>query len=205
MTNIRIVYNPFEERTFVYNEQTELSAMENKICTFLNCSPFPDCLRPIRKRYLIWEGLLPELVCEVNDDELEIIFEGRTEDFQLVSAAFEDSAGLLPELGYENRWKLTHAGNFETAHIAGTLSALARDLREMCESRAELAEVDRFLRLQGNPDVDRDILADMLARHMEKWKNSGSPYTEEKILYLQLLVDRLNETENHSHTGRALR
>jgi len=199
MTRIRIVYDPFAKRVSIYNEDEEFSAAENKICAFLNNNSFYDCLLPMRKRYLIWNGLLPELMSEVNDDELQIVFEGRTCDYQRVDGAFRHTAGLCAQLGYENRWNLCHAGNFEAAHLVNLLDEVAKDLREMCESRAELSQVDhvRLQLAEQGPDAVCLALSQLIAGHIGKWEAGNSPYREEKITYLKILCDRLEEVEKH--------
>lgn len=198
MTNIRLVYDPFEGRTHIYNEQEEITAAENKICTFLRANGFYECLRPFRKRYVIWEGLLPELIGEVNDEELRIVFEGRESDYRLVAEAFCQDGPVIENAGYEVKWELSHVGNFEAGNIAKKLAQLAKELREMCESRQELWELDSFLSGMEEDKLDRSCqaLQGILARHVDKWARSGNDYRQEKIMYLNILESSLEEAKN---------
>ena len=82
MTNIHLVYDPYADKVQVYIESREITAPENKIYSFLDLNGFYKCLLPFRRRYAIWEGLLLELLEEVNDEDLHIIFEGRRTDHQ---------------------------------------------------------------------------------------------------------------------------
>lgn len=197
MTDIRIVYDSFTKKAAIYIEQEELTAKENRICAFLSNSSFLDCLLPLRKRYLVWDGLLPELINEVNDDELRIIFEGQVSDYLILEDAFHQSVPRITELGYADNWRLEHMGDFAAELTVGVLNDLAKKLREMCESRAELSEIDHYLRQMQEEELMKecDLLAGMIAKHMEKWENSGSPYAGEKIMYLELLQDHLRDAE----------
>ena len=67
MTNIRLVYNPFTGQTRIYNENQEITAKENRLCAFLCPGGFESCLLPFRRRYTVWEGLLPELLRFLGD------------------------------------------------------------------------------------------------------------------------------------------
>lgn len=198
MTNIRVAHDPITGRTSVYFEQEEITASENRICTFLNSSGFHSCLLPFRRRYVIWKGLLQELIDEANDEELRIVFEGRASDYRLMEEAFRRSGDSAEELGCENKWELSHAGNLGVEAAARMLLEAARSLREICESRAELSVVDQFILGEEKPgNGGCEALRDILAGHIRKWEESASPYRQEKIAYLEMLRGRLDEAEEH--------
>lgn len=199
MTNIRVAYDPVTGKTSVCFGQEEITAAENRICTFLNSSGFHSCLHPFRKRYAIWKGLLHELIDEANDEELCVVFEGQTSDYKLVEEAFRRSADVAEEQGYTNKWKLSYAGDLGMEGAVEALLELAKDLREVCESRAELGTVDHFI-LQMNKAPgggDCGTLRDILSEHIRKWETSGSPYSQEKITYLEMMMERLDEAEEY--------
>lgn len=199
MTNIRVAHDPLTGKTSVCFGQEEITAAENRICTFLNSSGFRNCLHPFRKRYVIWKGLLHELIDEVNDEELQVVFEGQVSDYRLMEEAFRRSADAAEEQGYTNKWKLSYAGDLGMESAVETLLELAKGLREVCESRAELGTVDHFiLQMSKSPGGgDCGTLRDILAEHIQKWEASGSPYSQEKIIYLEMLLGRLNEAEGY--------
>lgn len=206
MTNIRVAYDSVTGKASVCFGQEEITAAENRICTFLSSSGFHNCLHPFRKRYVIWKGLLHELIDEVNDEELQIVFEGQASDYRLVEEAFRRSADAAEEQGYTNKWELSYAGDLGMESAVETLLELAKSLREVCESRAELGTVDHFiLQMKKSPGgVDCGTLRDILAGHIQKWGTSGSPYSQEKITYLEMMLGRLDEAEGYL-TKRAKR
>ena len=202
MTNIRLVYNPFTGHTRIYNENQELTAKENRLCAFLGSDGFAGCLLPFRRRYTVWEGLLPELLRETNDEELHVIFEGRDEDFRKMEEAFAQTRPAAENAGYENRWQLTHVQNFEAGSLVRQLRELADQMREMCESRRELSEIACLAQEIREENLDQSCrsMRDVLRAHIAKWEQSQSEYRQGKITYLKMLEGRLRETEKQ--TGR---
>lgn len=195
MTNIRLVYNPFTKEIHIYNERREITASENKIYTFLNSNSFYDCLLPLNKRYVIWEGLLPELLEEVNDEELHIVFEGRKADYQLLEEAFQQLKPAIENAGYENKWQLTYVRNFEAVDIVEQYVKVARSLRELCECRRELNEVDNLIAgiREDNLSESSTQIKAVISDHILKWEQSTNDYRQEKIMYLKMLEDSLGE------------
>lgn len=200
MTNIRLVYNPFTGQTRIYNENQEITAKENRLCAFLCPGGFESCLLPFRRRYTVWEGLLPELLRETNDEELHVIFEGRDEDFRKMEEAFEQTRSAVENAGYENRWQLTHIPNFEAGNLVRQLRELAAHMREMCESRRELSEIDRLAEEIGEENLDKNCqsMQAVLCAHIAKWEQSQSEYRQGKITYLKMLEGRLREAEKQA-------
>ena len=88
MTSVSLIYNPYSLKSRILIAERELDAPENRIVEFMNRESFYDLLRPFRRRYVVWDGLLPELLEEINDPEAEITFIGREADFEAVRAAF---------------------------------------------------------------------------------------------------------------------
>lgn len=195
MTNIRLIYNPFTKTARIYREHKEITAAENKIYTFLNTDGFYDCLMPFNRRYVVWEGLLPELISEANDEELRVVFEGREADFVRLEKAFDQLRPAVENAGYENRWQLAHARNFEAGDIVLQLQDIARNLREMCESRAELKEIESLTARAGEDNIREccEAVRAVISGHIAKWEQSGSRYRQEKIVYLEMLEERLDE------------
>lgn len=197
MTDIRVTHDPVTGEASICFGREEIRAEENRICTFLNSNGFHNCLYPFRRRYVCWKGLLYELIDEANDEELRIMFEGQASDYLLMEEAFRRSADTAEEQGYINKWELSYAGDLGMESALETLLELANELREVCESRAELGTVDHFiLQMDKTPGCgDCGTLRDILTGHIQKWEADGSPYCQEKIAYLEILLSRLNEAE----------
>ncbi len=195
MTNIHLVYDPYADKVQVYIESREITAPENKIYSFLDLNGFYKCLLPFRRRYAIWEGLLLELLEEVNDEDLHIIFEGRRTDHQRLAEAFRQMEPAVENAGYENRWQLTYKQNFESADFARRLAKTAKDLREMCECRAELSRIDNFIAGIREESVVENCrqFRSLLSEHIVKWEQGNSAFKQEKIAYLSMMEEGIAE------------
>ncbi len=198
MTNIRLVYNPFTKEAEVYCENKKISAEENKIYMFLKTNGFYECLLPFNKRYVIWQGLLPELMIEVNDDELHILFEGTKEDFQTLENSFTQSEIYVNNLGYENNWVVSYLPNFTVENLVQTLCDTAENMKDICESRAELHEIDNYLSDAHEIEAMEAYqkLKRMIAGHLKKWENSNNKYKDEKKNFIEhIIMSNLRELE----------
>lgn len=196
MTNVQIIYNPFEDKTRVIYEDHEILSEDNKIVTFLKTNGFHKCLYMFNKKYVMWQGLLPEIIKEVNDDELHIIFEGSDSDFEKLEAAFCEAKDIVNNMGYENNWSLSHISNFTAERAADDLKNIIESFDEFCcETRAERAQVKECLSLLNADTYGAACkkAEKIFEQHIEKWQNSDSKYKEEKIDYIKALQSRINE------------
>lgn len=193
MTTVRILYNPLDRSNRIFFEADEIFAVENKVYTFLQSNDFYEALYPFRRRYVIWHGLLPELIHEVNDSELHIIFEGRERDFIQLEHAFERSKPMVEQMGYENEWQLSFVRNYDAEHMTGQLIEAAKSIRDMCETRAELHEVDGFISKAERSDIKENYInfCRIMEKHFKKWSSSSDRYKKEKMDYLKIIADHV--------------
>lgn len=198
MTTVKLIFNPFDKKSRLFYENNEITAMENKVYAFLQSGDFCEVLLPFNKRYVIWRGLLPELMNEVNDSELHIIFEGRESDFIRLEQAFDKCRPMIESMGYENQWHLSFIKNFEAEDILDKLIQAAESIRDMCETRAELHEADAFITNAVHGDIQVNYLAvrSLLEKHQEKWRYSTDRYKKEKIDYLNMVAESIKEISN---------
>ena len=203
MTNIKVSYNPFTKETKVYNEKHEIAAAENKLHTFLNTNGFYDCLVPFRTKYVIWEGLLPELFNEANDDELRITFEGRESDFAVLKEAFERSETVNNGAGDANKWSLVHIGNFDVQNLLDELLDLAQVIREICETREELNEINQSISGIKKGDYSRGCqsLQRILSAHIHGMEQEDDRYRSGKTVHLEMTASRLDEISARLEKG----
>lgn len=200
MTNVQIIYNPFEDETRVFYEEHEILSEDNKIVTFLKTNGFYECLHMFKKRYVIWQGLLPEIIKEVNDDELQIVFEGNDDDFKKLEAAFCESKDIVNNMGYENNWSLSHISNFTLECAVQSLTDIIEEFKSTCETRAELAQLDKCIeQLEFHVDTYsefctiRKSVEKIFNQHIDKWQKSDSPYKQSKIVFIEVLLKCVNQ------------
>lgn len=199
MTDIKIIYNPVDLSVRLYYDNKEIKSDENKIYAFIKTEGFFNCLKPFNRRYVIWNGLLTELIDEFNDDELHIIFEGREKDFKEVESAFEGSRTTVENVGYENNWNLMFIKNFETENIAESLVEIAGDLRELCETRNELYVINSYVKDMHTLNISESYerLEALIEEHISKWEDSNSKYKESKLAFLAHCKKQLRDVSKY--------
>ena len=194
MTSVSLIYNPYSLKSRILIAERELDAPENRIVEFMNRESFYDLLRPFRRRYVVWDGLLPELLEEINDPEAEITFIGREADFEAVRAAFEESRPQVEEHGYGNSWKLYSQIEYERSNMYERLEDAAQSLLELCETAEEQQALQHLVGASAQPDIP-DFGAGILEQidfHLKKWKESTSAYKNSKIGQLLLLKEEVS-------------
>lgn len=195
MTEVRIVYNPANSRCRLFYDNREILSAENKIYAFLTTENIHDILIPFNRRYTIWQGLLPEIICEFNDDELNITFEGREDDFRALEEAFEKTESIVENIGYTNRWSLTFVKNFEQEAATERVLFIAQEIREMCETRAELYEIKDLVESVSVKELTEicESLQDIIEAHKEKWNQSSERHKKSKVDFLNIKAEQLKE------------
>lgn len=193
MTTIRLICDPYSGNVRLFIEETEITAPENKVYGFLKENGLIKALYPFNRRYVIWRGLLPELMSEANDSELRIVFEGRSGEFHKLEQAFDECRPMVQNLGYENHWELCHIKNFETENLKRDFVQLAASLKDMCESRSELYEVEHLISMAKTVSLKGSCqaLVAFLNKHRPKWEQDKGQYQKEKSDYINMLEDQV--------------
>lgn len=199
MTDVKITYDPFESKTVIRCGDHEITSPDNennKICSYILSYGFHRILKPFRTRYSVWNGLLPELICDVNDDELDIVFEGQASDFEELEAAFGECRELVENAGYTNSWTLHHTQNFNAESFAEKLISTSDRLKEFCDTRSELSELDDFKASVrcGSISEGHKRLASIIGKHIEKWESSSDKYRINNINMLTFIKDDIDRS-----------
>lgn len=122
-TKITLTYNPYTHAVAL--EGGEGSRMTPRLAEFLR-GPMEDWLDYRTVSYRCWNGLLPELMQELNDDALEITFEGAPEDFQRLEKGLRSQCEAIGEYGYEpEAWTLGFKPRFDPETILSRMRVIA--------------------------------------------------------------------------------
>lgn len=199
MTDVKIIFNPIDLDVKLFYDNKEILSTDNKVYAFLKTEGFHNSLIPLNRKYIIWQGLLPELVNEFNDDELNIVFEGRIKDFEEVKNAFENAESILENIGYENNYHLSFLKNYEAENLTDRLISIAKNVREMCETRNELNEIDRLVSGMITKDLSASqrVLQEIIDRHIKKWNESNDKHKKSKVDFLLISSEQLKESSKY--------
>lgn len=145
MTTIRINYNPYLTKTQLFFDGNEVETESNKVLEFIADRTIQEWLSACKvSKYREWNGILLELINTVNDDALEIEFEGRIDEFVKFENALNDTVPKLEADGWKNLWKLNHIPNYEIVHTKERFADLIKEAREFCQTRQQLTELDEI-------------------------------------------------------------
>ena len=102
MHDVILSYNPYARRTYLNIDGIERKESSRRIDTFITGKDINMWLSPFVDSYRRWNGFVPELMDELNDDELRISFLGTSEDYKKVVRAIEEQKKIAEGCGYSS-------------------------------------------------------------------------------------------------------
>lgn len=102
MRIVKIIYNPYSECTRLLIDDIERKGNDNRFEAAIVGKPMKSWVSPYFESYRRWEGILPELMDELNDDELDIYFYGISGQFDFLKNELQKQALLVEEKGYSS-------------------------------------------------------------------------------------------------------
>ena len=102
MIKIRIFFNPYTQSTRLIIDGQERCDSDSRLDEFIVGQPLDKWLAPYVFSYQNWNGLLPELMDALNDDELNLEFFSLPEYFSRLGEEFNKQTSLIEERGYSS-------------------------------------------------------------------------------------------------------
>ena len=181
-------YNPYIQSAelLIDNGKVRLSG---RLGAFITGQPISEWLEAYSIGYRHWEGFLPELVSDLNEDNLSLKFSGITEDFAKFHAAIIRQNQQLQRMGYSpSEWTLEHVPAFLPERIIPAMSQLVKTLLPIAPSQASLialeavAEEENLLKPESVKSMYARILAaigkaadycrEMCPEKIRRWENA---------------------------------
>lgn len=124
MREVQIQYNPYLKYTRLVVDDVEHHGSAKRIDDYIVGKPISEWLAAYSESYYQWNGILPELMEELNDDELEITFYGFREHYEQIEKAIMSQISAVEELGFEStHWSLNYKEAYSTNKLQDALSA----------------------------------------------------------------------------------
>ncbi len=101
MKTVEIFYNPYFAEAGLKINGKKYENEASRIGEFVLGKPMDVWLERKVVSYRRWDGILPEMMEYLNDDELEIIFSGTRDDFDRVKDQLTKQHGTVREKGFE--------------------------------------------------------------------------------------------------------
>lgn len=101
MRTVEIYFNPYAESTrFLVDGKERKKNDGNRVDEFIVGQSIKKWLTPYVYSYQKWSGLLPELMQELNDDQLKMTFYAPPQYFYELDEEFNKQTSLIEEKGY---------------------------------------------------------------------------------------------------------
>lgn len=142
---VDLIYNPFSQAARLTVNRQEFTRQGSKLRKMIIDKPMSDWLEPVTRGYHQWNGFLPELIAEINEIAVTLVFRGNREDFLRFSAAVNRQAETLTESGFEPVCvTLAHIEQYSLRQLRERMIALRRDWEVSMPNQSLLLARDRL-------------------------------------------------------------
>lgn len=109
MLSVNLAYNPYLQTAKLYVDKQLWKKGGDRLGSFVVDRPMEMWLTPYVRGYFRWNGFLPELISELNEDAIDLNFAGTTADYTCFQRALGTQCEFVTRNGYSgSRWKLHH-------------------------------------------------------------------------------------------------
>ena len=120
MRKVEIYFNPYSESTRLIIDDEERRGGETRLEEFIVGQPLDKWLSPYVFSYQKWNGLLPELMEDLNDDDLHLTFFTLPEYVSKLAEEFDKQTPLIEEKGYSSDlWRCLCEEAFRPEEVRG--------------------------------------------------------------------------------------
>ena len=102
MKKVSIYYTPYLDSAKLMVDGVERKAKGKRIDAFVVGQPLKSWLSPYVYSYRRWDGILAELIEDLNDDEIELSFYSLPEYFSMVQEELQKQSTAIEEKGYDS-------------------------------------------------------------------------------------------------------
>lgn len=171
---VELIYNPFSQSASLRINGKNFSRPGSRLDDFLIGKPASRWLSPSCSGYSRWEGILTEIVTEINTDCFTMKFVGLPGDYELFKTGVKEQSVYLDEWGYSaDEIVICYVKQFTSDQIVQKL----RRLRKKCDGNLSTQELyilrdnlDDFLN-GPVPETIEDTreLFDLFHRFLDRW------------------------------------
>ena len=122
---VELIYSPFSQAARLYWNNQALCPTRSKLEQFVIGKPMDRWLEPVTVGYQCWNGFLPELVVEINEDVFTLSFSGTRKNFQRFCATIHKQEATLDLIGFvPGGITLQHIEKYEPLQMRDALREL---------------------------------------------------------------------------------
>ncbi len=164
MKRIEITVSPFRREgqlTRLVIDGMNVESNENRLTAFVVRKNFYEWLYPYSRGFQKWQGILPELVRELNDDTFVITFHGRERDFQTLREVMAAQQESLARRGMETSAQVSHVLPESPRGMVKNIRAVLDDFIDTVVQRLDGDGYEGLKKLRDRMSVFPTALHDM--------------------------------------------
>lgn len=153
MIKIQIFFNPYTQSTRLIIDGQERFNCGSRLDEFIVGQPLDKWLAPYVFSYQKWNGLLPELMDELNDDDLNLEFFSLPEYFSRLGEEFNKQTSLIEERGYSSDlWHYLCEEAFLPEEIRGAFKIFVAEKKHFAPDQLSLQLFDSIEDTLNEPE-----------------------------------------------------
>lgn len=128
---IDLIYNPLSREASLRIDGVSYAPADSRLSDFMLGRDIDSWLSFRTESYRRWNGFLCELICELNDDELDLTFHGEGSDYRRLLDELPAQQALINETGFSiESCTFSHREAYNAAELAGRMLAMRAAHRE---------------------------------------------------------------------------
>ena len=162
---IDFYYSPFSGKTSLKVDGVSFENKHARVYAYLSL-PIDGWLNTTQSAYHAWNGFFAELAEEVNEDDFELVFHGKQEDYALMEAAFREQAENIAAQGYEPKnMRLRYEPSKRRSQLKGRLIKFVQYHMRSCMDQEYIMRMKMIARdLQAVQEDDFAALREIYDR-----------------------------------------
>lgn len=122
---VKLIYNPYSQAATLQKDEQEFSRSGSRMDKCLIGKPMSDWLEANVKGYRQWNGFLPELMAEINEDDIRLIFSGKEEDYQhFTEAVLRQNTVMAENAGQQIKLEIEYVEMFSVKKLLQQMKEL---------------------------------------------------------------------------------
>lgn len=143
MRKVELSYNPYTQKTSLWVDGEAYAHRDSRILEFVTGRPMEQWLSDYSVSYKHWDGFLPELTEELNDDGLDLVFRGIKEDYDTFSAGIKQTYEDVRMRGFEpDHCCLSWKSKYAPEDMLYLFRRFAREKRGMLTTQMEILRME---------------------------------------------------------------
>lgn len=135
-------YNPYIQSAELIIDCGRVK-LSGRLGAFITGQPISEWLYSYSRGYRHWEGFLPEIISDLNEDNIALRFAGITEDFIKFQTTLLNQNQQVRRMGYSSSaWTLEHVPEFLPERIIPAMHKLVDLLLPAAPSQASLMALE---------------------------------------------------------------